>query len=130
MRLMAVIAAFAVGAVAIGIASPADAAPRKKKQVVQEPVVEAQPNWGPGATTIISRDEQGRTRTKILVQKRSYLDGGTEVMPGDVVTNQSNLINSFYYSPSSNSVANHGIAPPRAIPDPFFLPGKNNPFFN
>ena len=34
------------------------------------------------------RDEQGRTRTKILVQKRSYLDGGTEVMPGDVVTNQ------------------------------------------
>ena len=30
------------------------------------------------------RDEQGRTRTKILVQKRSYLDGGTEVMPGDV----------------------------------------------
>ena len=29
------------------------------------------------------RDENGRTRTKILVQKRSYLDGGTEVMPGD-----------------------------------------------
>ena len=83
MRLMAVIAAFAVGAVAIGIASPADAAPRKKKQVVQEPVVEAQPNWGPGATTIISRDEMGRTRTKILVQTRSYLDGGTEERNGE-----------------------------------------------
>jgi len=131
MRLMAVIAAFAVGAVAIGIASPADAAPRKKKQVVQEPVVEAQPNWGPGATTIISRDEMGRTRTKILVQKRSYLDGGTEVMPGDISgTNRENLINSFSYNPSSASVSNAGIAPPRPVPDPFFLPGKNNPFFN
>jgi len=119
MRLMAlaVVAAFAMGAM-----SAANSEPRKRQ------VVEAQP--GPGSTTIISRDERGRTRTKILVQKRSYLDGGTEVMPGDVVTNQSNLINSFYYSPSSNSVANHGIAPPRAIPDPFFLPGKNNPYFN
>ena len=43
-------------------------------------------------------------------------------------TNQSNLINSFYYSPSSNSVSNHGIVPRRPIPDPFFLPGKNNPY--
>ena len=130
MRLMAVIAAFAVGAVAIGIASPADAAPRKKKQVVQEPVVEAQPNWGPGATTIISRDEMGRTRTKILVQKRSYLDGGTEVMPGDIQTNQTNLVNSFSYNPSRAFVPNDSVWPSRPIPDPFYLPGKNNPFFN
>ena len=37
----------------------------------------------PGSTTIITRDEFGRTRTRIMVQKRSYLDGGTEVMPAD-----------------------------------------------
>jgi hypothetical protein len=34
------------------------------------------------STVFISRDEQGRTRTRIIVQKRSYLDGGTEVLPG------------------------------------------------
>jgi|KBSMisStaDraftv2_1062788.scaffolds.fasta_scaffold500163_1 hypothetical protein len=121
---MRVMAIAVVAAVAVGALSTADAAPRKRQYV------QAAPAYVPATTYVMHRDEQGRTRTKILVQKRSYLDGGTEVMPGDVVTNQSNLINSFYYSPSSNSVANHGIAPPRAIPDPFFLPGKNNPYFN
>jgi len=125
MRLMAVIAAFAVGAIAIGIASPADAAPRKKKQVVQEPVVEAQPNWGPGATTIISRDEMGRTRTKILVQKRSYLDGGTEVMPGD---NIDPYRSSFLRHRPAGVLLNTGFDRPSTLSDPFFLPGKNNPY--
>jgi hypothetical protein len=119
MRVMAiaVVAAFAVGAVS-------DAAPRKRQYV------QAAPAYAPVSTYVMHRDEQGRTRTKILVQKRSYLDGGTEVMPGDVQNPQTTFIDSFYYSPSSNSVSNHGIAPPRPIPDPFFLPGKNNPFFN
>ena len=76
------------------------------------------------------RDEQGRTRTKILVQKRSYLDGGTEVMPGDIPDQPDNLINSFSYNPSRASVSNDNVVPSRPIPDPFFLPGKNNPFFN
>ena len=120
MRLMAlaVVAAFAVGAM-----SAASAEPRRRQ------VVEAQP--GPGSTTIVSRDERGRTRTKILVQKRSYLDGGTEVMPGDISgTTRDSMINSFYYNPSRASVSNDNIVPSRPIPDPFFLPGKNNPFFN
>ena len=121
---MRVMAIAVVAAVAVGALSTADAAPRKRQYV------QAAPAYVPATTYVMHRDEQGRTRTKILVQKRSYLDGGTEVMPGDVVTNQSNLINSFYYSPSSASVSNAGIAPPRPIPDPFFLPGKNNPFFN
>ena len=30
-----------------------------------------------------AQDERGRVRTKILVQKRSYLDGGTDVLPGE-----------------------------------------------
>lgn len=33
-------------------------------------------------TTVVSRDENGRTRTRIIVEKRSYLDPGTEVLPG------------------------------------------------
>jgi hypothetical protein len=32
-------------------------------------------------TVFVTRDENGRTRTKIIVTRRSYLDGGTEVMP-------------------------------------------------
>jgi hypothetical protein len=117
MRLVsiAVVTAFAMGAMSIASAEP------------RRPVAEAQP--GPGATTIVSRDENGRVRTKILVQKRSYLDGGTEVMPGDIQTNQGNLINSFYYNPSRASVSNDNIVPSRPIPDPFFLPGKDNPYF-
>jgi len=119
---VAVVAAFAVGAV-----STADAAPRKKQHVQPQPAGAA---YVPISTYVMHRDEQGRTRTKILVQKRSYLDGGTEVMPGDIQSNQQNLINSMYYSPSRSSVSNDNIVPSRPIPDPFFLPGKNNPFFN
>ena len=37
----------------------------------------------PGSPVFTSRDESGRTRTRIIVQRRSYLDGGTEVMPGE-----------------------------------------------
>jgi hypothetical protein len=116
MRLMAlaVVAAFAVGAM-----SAASAEPRRRQ------VVEAQP--GPGSTTIVSRDERGRTRTKILVQKRSYLDGGTEVMPGDIQSHQSNFID-MYQRPTS-AIANDSVVPNHPIPDPFFLPGKNNPYY-
>ena len=111
---MAVIAACAVGAVSI-----ADAAPRKRQ------VVYAQP--GPGSTVVTSQDERGRVRTKILVQKRSYLDGGTEVMPGDIQSHQSNFID-MYQRPTS-AIANDSVVPNHPIPDPFFLPGKNNPYF-
>jgi len=114
MRLVAmgVVAAFAVGAVSI-----ADAAPRKKQ------VAYAQP----GSTVVTSQDERGRVRTKILVQKRSYLDGGTEVMPGDIQSHQTNFID-MHQSPTS-AISNNNIVPPRPINDPFFLPGKNNPYF-
>ena len=110
---MAVVAAFAVSAVSI-----ADAAPRKKQVADDQP--------GPGSTVIKSQDERGRVRTKILVQKRSYLDGGTEVMPGD---NINAYRNSFLTHRASSGIGNNVITnPPGPIPDPFFLPGKNNPW--
>jgi hypothetical protein len=121
MRLMAVAvaAAFAVGAI-----STADAAPRKRQYV------QAAPAYVPVTTYVMHRDEQGRTRTKILVQKRSYLDGGTEVMPGDIQGHQTTFIDSFYRNPSRAAVSNDNVVPSRPIPDPFFLPGKNNPYYN
>jgi hypothetical protein len=118
MRLLAiaVVAALAAGAITAAGAEPV------RKRVIQ------QPQAGPGSTYVMHRDEQGRTRTKILVQKRSYLDGGTEVMPGDIQSHQSNFID-MYQRPTS-AIANDSVVPNHPIPDPFFLPGKNNPFFN
>jgi hypothetical protein len=119
MRLLAIMVSAALCA---GATSSADAQSRPRQTSADA---------GPGTTTIVSRDERGRVRTKILVQKRSYLDGGTEVMPGYISgTNRDAMINSFYYNPSRASVSNDNIVPSRPIPDPFFLPGKNNPYFN
>ena len=115
--------AFALSAIPTANAQQAPQPRVKRTSVVTD--------TGPGSTTVMSRDEQGRVRTKILVQKRSYLDGGTEVMPGDMSgTNRDTLINSFSYNPSRASVSNDNVVPSRPINDPFFLPGKNNPFFN
>ena len=61
------------------------------------------------------------------MQKRSYLDGGTEVMPGDIQSHQTNFID-MHQNPSS-AVSNDNIVPGRPVTDPFFLPGKNNPYF-
>ena len=44
---------------------------------------------GGDRTIIVNRDETGRTRTRIVVQKRSYLDPGTQVFPGEVRYNDS-----------------------------------------
>jgi hypothetical protein len=109
---LALVTAFAVAAV-----STADAAPRKTRYV--------QPVSAPG-TVVVHRDEFGRTRTKIIVQKRSYLDGGTEVMPGD---NIDPYRNSFLTHRANNGIGTNVITnPPGPVPDPFFLPGKNNPW--
>ena len=61
----------ALGACAL-LGGAADAAPKKKVQVV-----------GSGHTILVTRGEDGRTRTRIIVQRRSYLDAGTEVLPGE-----------------------------------------------
>ena len=84
----------------------------------------------PARPTSCHRDEHGRIRTKILVQKRSYLDGGTEVMPGDIQTNRTNFIDSFVPARRGPRCRTTASWPSRPITDPFFLPGKNNPFFN
>src|SRR5262245_60719415 len=44
-------------------------------------------------TVFVSRDEDGRTRTRIIIQKRSYLDPGTEVFPGERVGNTGYIAN-------------------------------------
>lgn len=66
----------AVTAVAIAssvIATSADAAPRRSVTAQKAPVQR---------TIYTYTDETGRKRTRIIVQRRSFLDAGTEVLPG------------------------------------------------
>ena len=65
---LAVLLACAVGTLAV--AGPADAAPRRQVRTV----------YTNGSPNVVY--QQG-PRTRIYVSKRSWLDGGTEVNPGD-----------------------------------------------
>ncbi len=103
---------------AIGLlALPADAAPKKKRVAV----VDAR-----GHTVYTSRDEAGRSRTRIIIQKRSYLDPGTEVLPGDEHNHDYAILPNHRASGVLDNTAfgsNNS-----ALPGAFSLPGKNNPF--
>jgi hypothetical protein len=79
-----------IGVAALALSVTAvEAAPRKR--------VVVQRGTNPPPTVFTSRDENGRVRTKLLVQKRSYLDGGTEVLPGQ--RHFTDYANPPYYSP-------------------------------
>jgi hypothetical protein len=74
-------------------------------------------------TVIVTRDETGRTRTRILVQPRSYLDGGTEVLPGERKYMD-------YAIPPNYSVTETVLGPGQGFrnrnwssPSPFDIPG-------
>ena len=69
------VAALSAMVVAASLLSSADAAQRRPAgQQIQS---------GPVQRTVYTyTDDYGRRRTKIIVQKRSYLDAGTWVLPG------------------------------------------------
>ena len=98
------------------MAAPVDAAANKKRASVT----------GSGQTAFVSRDEDGRTRTKIIIQKRSYLDPGTETFPGE------NLGNNYVQLPNHRAdgvLDNTAFGSNQtALPGPWTLPGKNNPW--
>jgi hypothetical protein len=81
-----------------------------------------------GHTVFTSRDEDGRTRTRIIIQRRSYLDPGTEVLPGsrrdsDYATN---LANGRANSVLDNTAFGSSQSP---LPGPNeFGFGRNSPF--
>ena len=80
-------------------------------------------------TVQISRDEDGRTRTRIIIQKRSYLDPGTETFPGERVGNTGYIENP---NQTAGSVINNTSAglynTQSALPGPWTLPSKRNPW--
>ena len=117
LRQLAVAYAFAAAVVAAFglVAAPADAAAKKKRVY-----------YNRDHTVVISRDENGRTRTRIIVQKRSYLDPGTEPLPYerntlDYVQNPDQRADSVLdHTPFGSDLT--------ALPGPFTLPGSHNPW--
>jgi hypothetical protein len=76
-------------------------------------------------TVVISRDETGRTRTRIIVQKRSFLDPGTQVFPGEVRYNDSiQAVQSRPLSVQENTPFERRYP----LPGPFDLPFQSNPY--
>jgi hypothetical protein len=113
-------AAVLAAASAVALLLPADpaAAAAKKKYVVSHVAPRS------AKTTIVSRDENGRTRTRVIIQQRSFLDGGTEVLPGERKFTD-------YAIPPNYSVTgvidNTSRGFPSRLPGTWDLPGKNSP---
>jgi hypothetical protein len=91
--------AAAVAALIVWTAPTSEAAVRKRSSVRSNPPSTVS---DPPSTVFITRDESGRTRTRIIVQKRSYLDGGTEVLPGQ--RHFMDYVIPPYYSPLENAL--------------------------
>lgn len=116
MRLkVAAVAIALVGALSLP-ALPADAAPKKKRVVYVNR----------GNTVSVSRDENGRSRTRIIVQKRSYLDPGTETFPGERGDHDYAQLPNHRASGVLDNTAFGGNQ--TALPGPWTLPGRNNPW--
>ena len=77
-------------------------------------------------TVVVSRDENGRTRTKIIVQKRSYLDPGTEPLPSE--RNTLDYVQLPGQRPDSAQKNTMFYSDRGRMFDPFDLPSTNNPF--
>jgi hypothetical protein len=96
------------------LAAPATAAPKKR----------VYSNYD--HTVSVTHDENGRTRTRIIIQKRSYLDPGTEPLPSER--------NSLDYMENPNQRADSVLNDTNfgsnmtALPGPFTLPSRNNPW--
>jgi hypothetical protein len=110
------------GFVLIGIACLL-ASPAYAQQPPQKRGVAAQ-----GHTVSVSRDESGRTRTRIIIQKRSYLDPGTEPLPSERnVLDYINTPDQRADAPLKNTAFGGSQT---ALPGPFTLPSRHNPWLD
>jgi len=102
------------------LALPAAAAPKKPVTTIDSR----------GQTVFISRDEDGKTHTRIIIQKRSYLDPGTETFPGENTGFETHPFSPTQHATSvlDNTAAGGAGYNRSALPGPFTLPGKNNPW--
>ena len=69
-------------------------------------------------------DENGRARTRITVRPRSFLDGGTEVIPGERKFTDYALVPT-YMNGSPSAIYDPTGSQRSPLPMPFQLPGYN-----
>ena len=119
MRPTIVSALSGIAAVALAMSAlPADAAPKKRVPAVAQKDVTI-------SSQSRTRRVQQRSSTRITVRPRSYLDGGTEVLPGE------RKFTDYAIPPThraSSIVDNTTFSHRSPLPGPFDLPGRNNPF--
>jgi len=121
MQLKVIFAAFALAGAGALLAASADA---QTSQTKNRTVV-----YNRDRTVIISRDEDGRTRTRVIIQKRSFLDPGTETFPGERVRNTGYVENPNQRASSVIDNTSAGLLNTQsALPGPWTLPSKNNPW--
>ena len=116
MRTMRIAAAVALVA-ALGVTTAAaQTTSRKYVRIVE----------GRGQTIYTSTDEYGRRRTRIIIQKRSYLNPGTESFPGE------RSVHEYAHLPTWHPTSVLDNTPAgmnqTALPGPFTLPSRNNPW--
>jgi hypothetical protein len=115
---LAIVAVLAATAVALA-AAPAEAQRKKRSQVQAPPT---------GELRVGERGEAGvtvrRTRTRVIVTKRSYLDAGTEVFPG------SQGYTNYVFAPNYHRPSSYHTDPTlsrTSLPPPFWLPSYHAP---
>jgi Ni/Co efflux regulator RcnB len=124
MKFKVIAAAFVVAGVVALMAAPASAQTGQTNQPKKKTVV-----YNRDHTVMVSRDEDGRTRTRIIVQKRSYLDPGTESFPGERGRNTDYVENPNQRAGSVINNTSAGLYNTQsALPGPWTLPSKNNPW--
>jgi hypothetical protein len=117
MRLCHIAVALAFAGV-LGLAgAPAVAGPRKPAYSNRD------------RTVVVTRDKKGHTRTRIIIQKRSYLDPGTEPLPSERSTLDYIQMPNQRADDSLGDTA-YGGSDQTALPGPWTLPGKHNPWLD
>jgi hypothetical protein len=124
MKLQAVGVALVLVGAQVMLAGPSFAQTKQSKQSKQTTVV-----YNRDRTVQISRDEDGRTRTRIIIQKRSFLDPGTETFPGERVGNTGYIENPNQRAGGVINNTSAGLLNTQsALPGPWTLPSRNNPW--
>jgi hypothetical protein len=110
------LAALMTAASVVGMLLPADpaaAAPKKKQAVTR------------GSGTVVAMpDANGRTRPRIIIQRRSFLDGGTEVLPGERKFTDYAFPPNYSVTGVFDNTAGIHRSP---LPGPWDIPGRDNP---
>lgn len=115
MRIMRIAVAVALAA-GLGLTAASAQTTRKSVRIVE----------GSGRTVYTYTDEYGRRHTRVIIQRRSYLDPGTESFPGE------RSVHDYAILPTQHPSAvldNTSFGTNQtALPGPFTLPSRNNPW--